>query len=115
MYPSPRYRSLHIFADSSSAGANRGIGLEFVRQLCALGANKISYIIATVRNPAAATELNELAKQNNNLSVLKLDVTDYASYDEFYGQLASIVGDKGLQLLINNAGKLKLKTRQLKH
>ena len=103
---------MSIFLDDASlfepSGANRGIGLEFVKQLCALGASKISYIIATARNPAAATELNELAKQNENLTVLKLDVTNYASYEEFYGQLASIVGDKGLQLLINNAGEAPL-------
>lgn len=83
--------------------------MEFVRQLCALGPSKISYIIATARNPAAATELNELAKQHENLTVLKLDVKNYAGYDEFYSQLSSIVGDKGLQLLINNAGKFAAK------
>lgn len=87
-------------------GANRGIGLEFVKELALLGPNKISYLIATCRNPDQATELNELAKKHENLTVLKLDVKNYDSYDEFYNQVSSIVGDKGLQLLINNAGIL---------
>jgi len=87
-------------------GANRGIGLELVRQLCAWGSSKVSYIIATARKPEEATALNELAKHNENLTILQLDVKNYARYDEFYNQVAEIVGDKGLNWLINNAGML---------
>lgn len=73
-------------------------------ELCTLGPSKIPYIIATCRNPNQAADLQALAKQNENLSIIKLDVKDYQSYDEFYNQLSSILGDKGLNMLINNAG-----------
>ncbi|KAK4337010.1 hypothetical protein RND71_043965 [Anisodus tanguticus] len=87
-------------------GANRGIGLEFVKQFIKLGSNNVNYIIASCRNPEKASELNDLAKVNENLNILKLDVKDYSKYNEFYNNLFSIVGDKGLDLLINNAGIL---------
>jgi len=87
-------------------GANRGIGFGIVEQLCSLAPNKVSYIIATARKPEEATQLKELASQHENLIIVKLDVKDYASYDQFYNQVSSIVGDKGLNWLINNAGIL---------
>ena len=52
-------------------GANRGIGFRFVRQL----ALRDWTIIATARNPANATELQELAKRYPNISIARLDVT----------------------------------------
>ena len=48
-------------------GANRGIGLEFARQLHEAGAT----VIGTARKPAAADELNALG-----VRVEQLDVTD---------------------------------------
>uniref|UniRef100_T1KI96 Ketoreductase domain-containing protein n=1 Tax=Tetranychus urticae TaxID=32264 RepID=T1KI96_TETUR len=84
-------------------GANRGIGLEFVRQLASLEP-KISHIIATCRNPDAAKELKSIAEANNNVHILKLGLTDYNSYDAFYAEVEKIVGESGLDLLINNAG-----------
>ena len=81
-----------------------------MKQLVALGTQKISYIIATARQPENAVELIELSKKHANLSVLKLDVKNYQEYDDFYNQVSSIVGDKGVQLLINNAGILIVNT-----
>ncbi|XP_015787324.1 uncharacterized protein LOC107364485 isoform X3 [Tetranychus urticae] len=84
-------------------GANRGIGLELVRQLASLEP-KISHIIATCRNPDAAKELKAIAKTSNNVHILKLEVTDYNSFDAFYAEVEKIVGSSGLDILINNAG-----------
>uniref|UniRef100_T1JY62 Ketoreductase (KR) domain-containing protein n=1 Tax=Tetranychus urticae TaxID=32264 RepID=T1JY62_TETUR len=64
-------------------GANRGIGLELVRQLASLKP-KISHVIATCRNPDAAKELKSIAQANNNVHILKLKVTDYNSFEAFY-------------------------------
>lgn len=50
-------------------GANRGIGLEFVRQL----KNKGYFVIGSCRNPEAAKELKQLADE-----VVQLDVTSDA-------------------------------------
>jgi NAD(P)-dependent dehydrogenase (short-subunit alcohol dehydrogenase family) len=58
-------------------GANRGIGLEFVRQYAERGYN----VIATARKPAAAEELNALAAAHEFVVVEQLDVTDHARID----------------------------------
>jgi inorganic pyrophosphatase len=72
-------------------GANRGIGLEFARQLTAAGAT----VVGTARRPDAAAELAATGAR-----VLPLDVTDAASVAAF----AAAVGDAPVDLLINNAG-----------
>ncbi len=78
-------------------GANRGIGLEFVKQLVANG----DTIFATARNREAATELNELAK-TGQVFPIELDVTDVDSV----AQAREVVGAKtdAIDVLINNAG-----------
>lgn len=77
-------------------GANRGIGLEYVRQYAARGWN----VIATARKPDEATDLRELATANPKITVEKLDVTDYAAVDA----LAAKYRDRPIDILVNNAG-----------
>jgi NAD(P)-dependent dehydrogenase (short-subunit alcohol dehydrogenase family) len=78
-------------------GANRGIGLELVRQLAARG----DAVHAAAREPAAADELRALAAgADGRIEVHAVDVTDDASVRA----LAEAVGDRALDLLINNAG-----------
>lgn len=77
-------------------GANRGIGLEYVRQYAARGWN----VVATARHPEEATELNALAAANPRIVVEKLDVTDFAQVDA----LAARYKDKPIDILVNNAG-----------
>jgi len=77
-------------------GANRGIGFEFVKVYLARGYN----IIATARSPGKADELNALAAENDNLTVVQLDVTDFARVDE----LAADLQGQPIDILINNAG-----------
>jgi NAD(P)-dependent dehydrogenase (short-subunit alcohol dehydrogenase family) len=72
-------------------GANRGIGLEFARQLAARG----DRVVATCRNPAAARELAAL-----DVQVETLDVVEAASIE----RIAALYEDRNLDLLINNAG-----------
>jgi NAD(P)-dependent dehydrogenase (short-subunit alcohol dehydrogenase family) len=78
-------------------GANRGIGLEFVRQLAA----RDWKVIATARDPDQATELQALAKADKDIVIEKLDVTDRPGIDA----LAARLKDQPIDLLINNAGK----------
>ncbi len=78
-------------------GANRGIGLEFVRQLLSLSPQP-KYIIATSRQST-----NE---ELDKLHVLKLDARNYSEYQHFVSQVGQIVGEHGIDLLINNAGIL---------
>ncbi|MDV6340968.1 SDR family oxidoreductase [Nitrosomonas sp. Is24] len=78
-------------------GANRGIGLEFVRQYAADGWR----VVACCRKPAAAEALNRLAAQYpDQTTVHALDVTDHAQID----QLAQTLSQQPIDLLINNAG-----------
>jgi NAD(P)-dependent dehydrogenase (short-subunit alcohol dehydrogenase family) len=72
-------------------GANRGLGLEFARQLTAAGAT----VIGTARDPAAADELAALGAR-----VEQLDVADPASVATLAGRLEGV----GLDALVNNAG-----------
>lgn len=76
-------------------GANRGIGLEFARQL-----SLHHRVIATCRNPDAAHDLQKLAQQSSGLSVYPLDVLEDASIKSLSAQLAHYPID----WLINNAG-----------
>ncbi|MFK7975037.1 MAG: SDR family oxidoreductase [Halioglobus sp.] len=72
-------------------GANRGIGLEFVKQLQAQGYN----VIGTARKPQKAADLKKTGAK-----VLQLDVTDSASVSS----LADALKGQPIDLLINNAG-----------
>lgn len=82
-------------------GANRGLGLEFVRQSLQAG----DRVIACCRHPGHASALNSLVGQHpNRLHVLPLDVASERSRDELLRELP-LVGD-GLDCLINNAGVL---------
>jgi NAD(P)-dependent dehydrogenase (short-subunit alcohol dehydrogenase family) len=89
--------SLHCLV----TGANRGIGLEFTRQLLARG----DRVTATCRHPGRATALNALAAEHpGRLHVLPLDITDAKSHAELVRELPLVGGD--VDLLINNAGVL---------
>jgi len=71
--------------------ANRGLGLEFARQLAARG----DRVIATARDPETASALGKL-----DVRVEALDVADADSVARF----ASALGDEPIDVLINNAG-----------
>ena len=78
-------------------GANRGLGLEFVRQYAADGWR----VFAGCRDPAAAKALGQLAAASGGkVRVLALDVTDSASVRAAAQSLAG----EPIDLLINNAG-----------
>jgi NAD(P)-dependent dehydrogenase (short-subunit alcohol dehydrogenase family) len=80
-------------------GANRGIGLEFVRQLATRG----DRVFATCRQPAEAIDLHDLKTQNPDLiSITPLDVTDPSSLTESHKLISAQT--ETLDLLINNSG-----------
>lgn len=72
-------------------GANRGLGLEFARQLHEAGAE----VIGTARRPGAADELQALG-----VRVEQLDVADPASV----AALAKTLEGTSIDVLLNNAG-----------
>lgn len=77
-------------------GANRGLGLEFARQYATEGWT----VFAACRDPDRADQLRNLAKSTETLTVLPIDVTDFAGIRDAADRLAGTA----LDLLINNAG-----------
>ena len=78
-------------------GANRGIGLEFVRQYSEINWN----VIATCRSIKSAKNLNSLATEYPDLvRISYLDVLIHDSIDKF----AKSISGEPIDLLINNAG-----------
>ncbi len=78
-------------------GCNRGLGLEFVRQLLARGQR----VIATCRDIATATDLTALTlKHSGQLSLVEMDVSDEASMRE----AVALLNDEAIDVFINNAG-----------
>ncbi|KAI0628085.1 NAD-P-binding protein [Trametes polyzona] len=83
-------------------GASRGIGLELVRQLLA-SANNV--VVAACRNPDSATLLNELSTTAKGaFHTIKLDIDDFDAVRSIGKVLDGIIGETGLDYLINNAG-----------
>ena len=74
-------------------GANRGLGLEFVRQYAAEGWR----VHATCRHPSEAGKLHAIA---GDVTIHQLDVRDQAAYPG----LAKALGSEAIDLLIANAG-----------
>jgi len=80
-------------------GANRGLGLEFVRQLLVRGAR----VVAACRQPGKALKLTELAAAHpGRLSVLPLDLDKERSIAELARETATLTD--AIDLLVNNAG-----------
>lgn len=77
-------------------GANRGLGLEFARQYAMLEWN----VIATCRDPGAASELQNLAAENPRVVIERLDVTS----DTQVADLAKRYARQPIDVLLNNAG-----------
>lgn len=80
-------------------GANRGIGLEFARQLLDRGDD----VVGTARRPDEADELRELGETlDGTLEIVELDVTEQDTIDA----LADHLGDRPVDVLINNAATM---------
>jgi NAD(P)-dependent dehydrogenase (short-subunit alcohol dehydrogenase family) len=76
-------------------GANRGIGLEYAREIAERDWN----VIAAVRDPAVAKELSAIAAKHPRVVVEKLDVADQASVDA----LAARYKGQPIDILVLNA------------
>lgn len=79
-------------------GANRGIGLEFVRQYTNLGYR----VIAGCRNPLLAQELHHIKDEKGSdlLDIVELDVKNFKLIDEFAVKFKG----QAIDIIINNAG-----------
>lgn len=82
--------------------SSTGIGFEFIKQLLALTPPPKN-VIATTRSESA--ELTKLVSNNSGLlHVVKYDASAFDTYQQFAKQVHEIVGEEGIDLLVNNAG-----------
>ncbi|KDN51288.1 hypothetical protein RSAG8_00917, partial [Rhizoctonia solani AG-8 WAC10335] len=83
-------------------GANRGIGLEFVKQLLRKSEN---IVVGTYRNPSAINELDKLSEDPSNkgrLSLVRLDMNNEQSCKDAASEVRAKIGT--IDILIVNAG-----------
>ncbi|XP_077165923.1 C-signal-like [Paroedura picta] len=92
-------------------GSNRGIGLEFIRQLLEKS-NRPEWIFATCRDPEGprAQELRDLAAKHQGMEIIQLDVNNPSSIQAAAERVTNHVRGAGLNLLFNNAGILRPST-----
>ena len=84
-----------------SSRAARGIGLQIVKQL---SANAENIVVASCRNPEVAQELSALkSAAGGNVHILKIELNDGESIKAAAAETSKILGDQGLDYLLNNA------------
>ncbi|XP_017939050.2 uncharacterized protein LOC103753931 [Manacus vitellinus] len=90
-------------------GANRGIGLGLIQHLLGLP-KPPQWVFATCRDPKGqrAQELQNLASKHRNLVIIPLEVANPASIKAAAAKVGEHLGGSGLNLLINNAGIVKI-------
>ncbi len=88
-------------------GANRGLGLEFVRQYARLGWN----VFACCRHPEQSEALKRLTSTHKNLSLYALDVSN----PEQIIALSKKLSDTPIDVLLNNAGYYGHESNRLGH
>ncbi|GBM26205.1 C-factor [Araneus ventricosus] len=89
-------------------GANRGIGLEFVKQLIKLP-KPPRFIFATFRDENSVKALEKIKEESKETKIIliKMDVGDAEDIERAGSLVEEKVGESGLNLLINNAGVLR--------
>lgn len=83
-------------------GANRGIGLELVRQLSALPTNQVSKVFAVARK--SSESLEKLSGGGRVTTVLITNFADATEVSKAVAVVSKELDGKGLDVLINNAG-----------
>lgn len=81
-------------------GSNRGIGLEFVRQLTQSPDNTVLALVRDLSKDHSALK----ALANDKTHILECDTSDLSSIREFAKTARSTLGDTKIDYVINNAG-----------
>ncbi|KJH45970.1 oxidoreductase, short chain dehydrogenase/reductase family protein [Dictyocaulus viviparus] len=83
-------------------GGNRGIGFGLVKEFLKIPSVKL--VIAGARNPNNEQALHSIT--DSRLKIVRIDVESDQSIKDAYLQVEKLVGDSGLNVLINNAAIL---------
>jgi len=92
---------MSVWGNVLITGSNRGVGLGLVKHL--LKQNLTQHLFACCRKPDAATDLQQLSVDYPCLHILQLDVSDTSKYCDVKDEVKKVVGEAGLNVLINNA------------
>ena len=83
-------------------GCDKGIGLEFIKQL----ADQTQHLFAGCLSPHQAKETRAIADVHKHVILLHLDITKEETIENAVVKIKEIVGEEGLNCVINNAGIL---------
>lgn len=97
------YKSIFV------TGANRGIGLEFIKQFLCLD-DPPKKIFATYRSLERSPELQKLAAVHSNVHLIELDMNDLEKVSRVFSEVEEKLEGQGMDLLINNAGVMDRST-----
>jgi NAD(P)-dependent dehydrogenase (short-subunit alcohol dehydrogenase family) len=84
-------------------GAARGLGLEMAAILAARPSPEVSLVITTARKASPALQ-TLVQKSSGHVVIIPAEVTDEKTVQEAADEVKGIVGDKGIDVLVNNAG-----------
>lgn len=86
-------------------GTSRGIGLTMARQLAAKPASEVSIVFAAARTETDALK-QLIAESAGRVQLVKVDVINEDSVKKAAAEVDQALGDKGLDVLINNVGSM---------
>jgi NAD(P)-dependent dehydrogenase (short-subunit alcohol dehydrogenase family) len=87
-------------------GCSRGLGLAIASHMLSFPTSQVGTIIATSRSESSALK-DLVLKSEGRVKHIQLDATNEASIKKAATQAEQALGEKGLDVLINNAGILK--------
>jgi NAD(P)-dependent dehydrogenase (short-subunit alcohol dehydrogenase family) len=84
-------------------GTSRGLGLGLVKELSSRPASEVSVIFAATRSDSE--ELDKVvANSAGRIKIVKVEVTEAESLKKAAAEVEKMLGDKGLDVVINNVG-----------
>jgi NAD(P)-dependent dehydrogenase (short-subunit alcohol dehydrogenase family) len=98
-------QSTNQMASYLITGCSRGLGLAITSHLLSFPTSEVGTVIATSRSESPALE-DLVLKSGGRAKYIQLDATNEAMIKESATEAEQILGEKGLDVLINNAGML---------
>lgn len=87
-------------------GSGRGLGLAIVQELAGYPADKLSKVVASSRS-GPSEELQKVLDASDRVIWVQLDIADPESAKKAAAETERLLGDAGLDYLINSGGVIK--------